>query len=223
MLLSIDRVLQLLAEGKTIDKISELASCEINDVIGVIEEARLILGKYEKQLSRKKIILKKKNTPGAEDPDDSEIKLILAGAELSAVPVSSQLSIYIAGYTNHETLESGIGIIIYDKENRQVGKISTYLGRQENKYVPFVAIIRAMKIARYFNTQSLRIRIDSETAAKQIHGEITIDDLKIKKFRDAIIALSPAFESFKVDSISKAMNDKAVCLAQKSLEQLYNK
>jgi len=60
MLLSIDRVLQLLTEGKSVDKISELAKCDEKDVLVVIGEARNLLNKYEKPIARKKIILKKK-------------------------------------------------------------------------------------------------------------------------------------------------------------------
>lgn len=55
MLLSIDRVLQLLSEGKTLDKIAEMASCETEDVTEIVEQARRILSKYEKQNSRKKL------------------------------------------------------------------------------------------------------------------------------------------------------------------------
>ena len=48
MLLSIDRVLQLLSEGKSIEKIAELAEGEIDDVIGIIDEARKLINKHEK-------------------------------------------------------------------------------------------------------------------------------------------------------------------------------
>jgi hypothetical protein len=37
MLLSIDRVLQLIAEGKNIEKIAELADCDAADVAVLIE------------------------------------------------------------------------------------------------------------------------------------------------------------------------------------------
>jgi len=43
MLLSIDRVLQLLAEGKTTQKIAEIAGVGVEDVVRIIEEARALL------------------------------------------------------------------------------------------------------------------------------------------------------------------------------------
>ena len=64
MLLSIDRVLQLLAEGKSIEKIAELANVDSNDVLAIIEEARKIVNQFDKQKSKSKIIIKKKNNTG---------------------------------------------------------------------------------------------------------------------------------------------------------------
>ena len=101
MLLSIDRVLQLLAEGKTIKKISELADCDEREVISVIEEARNLLQRHDKALSKKKIIIKKNKHDNNNSSENSNLGEIsgdfLHGAELSAVPLGSQLVIYTDG------------------------------------------------------------------------------------------------------------------------------
>ena len=61
MLLSIDRVLQLVSEGKTIEKIAELAECNSADVVNLIEDARELINRHEKASGRKKVIIKKLN------------------------------------------------------------------------------------------------------------------------------------------------------------------
>ena len=68
MLLSIDRVLQLLAEGKSIEKIAELANVDSNDVLAIVEEARKIVNQFDKQKSKSKIIIKKKNNINTQIP-----------------------------------------------------------------------------------------------------------------------------------------------------------
>ena len=60
MLLSIDRILQLISEGKNIEKIAELAECDISEVVDIIQEARELLLKHEKAFAKRKIILKKR-------------------------------------------------------------------------------------------------------------------------------------------------------------------
>jgi len=67
MLLSIDRILQLLAEGKSIQKIAELSGTEFETVCKIIEEARKLLANHEGIKSRKKILIRKKGSPNFED------------------------------------------------------------------------------------------------------------------------------------------------------------
>ncbi len=118
MLLSIDRVLQLIAEGKGIEKIADMAKCEPDDVVSIIEEARQILRKYDKPHSRKKVIIKRAGMANSEG-DDEEMKEIFEGAELAAVPLESQLTIYTDGASKGNPGPAGIGIVIFDKEDRQ--------------------------------------------------------------------------------------------------------
>ena len=101
MLLSIDRVLQLLGEGKSLEKIAELSNADVTDVQNVITEARDLLNSTEKAKARKKIIIKKKDLPGSDGPETPEDRTgeeeIFEGAELSAVPLGSSLVIYTDG------------------------------------------------------------------------------------------------------------------------------
>ena len=189
MLLSIDRVLKLIEEGKSLEKIAELANCQVEDVIGVIEEARTLINKYDKQVVRKKIILKKSAEQGeseieSEETGGEERAAIFDGAELSTIPLGSSLTMYIDGASSGNPGPAGIGILIYDHDDRQVAKVSSYIGRRTNNFAEYSALIRALKIAIYFKTKSLRIRTDSELVAKQINGEYKVKQDQIKKLHD---------------------------------------
>lgn len=222
MLLSIDRVLTLIEDGKSLEKIAELAKCQVEDVVGVIEVARTLLNKYDKQVVRKKVILKKTAEHGegseADESAGDERAAIFDGAELSTIPMGSYLTMYIDGASSGNPGPAGIGIVILDHDNRQVAKVSSYIGRRTNNFAEYSALIRALKIAIYFKTTSLKIRTDSELVVKQINGEYKVKQEQIKKLNDQAIRLIRSIEKFKIEHIPRAQNDKADYLAKKAVQ-----
>lgn len=59
MLLNIERVLSMLAEGKSAEKIAEMAGVELGDVRAIIEDALKIVLEHDKLRARKKFTLKR--------------------------------------------------------------------------------------------------------------------------------------------------------------------
>jgi ribonuclease HI len=223
MLLSIDRVLQLIAEGKTIDKIAELAGCELSDVTALIEEARELLIKHEKNFSKRKIILKKKNIENQGQNTDIEknyIKEILNGAELAAIPVNTPLTIYSGGISSGNPGHAGIGIVIFDNENRQVGKVSEYIGQRTNITAEYTAFLRSLKLADYFQVSELRLRTDSEAIIRQLAEDFKTNNSEVLKFIKEADSLIKKIKKFKVEYIPKNLNDKAIYLAKKAFEKI---
>jgi ribonuclease HI len=220
MLLSIDRLLQLLIEGKSLDKVAELADCTVDDVKHVLEECRGLMQKHEKDFSRKKIILKKHRD---ESPDGAEdgTRDIFEGAELSAVPLGSVLTIYIDGASRGNPGPSGIGIVILDSDDRQVGKVSSKIGNGTNNSAEYQALIRALRIAIYFETKRLKIRTDSELIVKQIDGSYSVKNVAIKRLYTTAIDLMKQIPSCKIEHVTRSLNDKADYLAKKATEQTY--
>ncbi len=224
MLLSIDRVLKLLAEGKSLEKIAELAHCEIKDVVNVIEEAILIIDKYEKQFSRKKIIIKKGSESHEEEHTDngeneqSIESLLFEGAELSTIPLNSSLTMYVDGASSGNPGPAGIGIVIFDHDGRQIGKISSYIGTRTNNYAEYSALIRALKIAIYFKAKVVKIRTDSELVVKQISGDFKVKNDQIKKLHDLAVSLLKSIDNCKIEHVPRSQNDKADYLAKKAIQ-----
>lgn len=226
MLLSIDRVLQLIAEGKNIDKIAELAECDATDVIVLIEEARELLSKHEKTFLKRKVIIKKKkseNTETASISDQNYVKEILNGAELAAIPVNTPLTMNVGGVSSGNPGHAGIGIIIFDQEDRQVGKVSDYIGRRTGPGVEHAAILRALKLALYFQVSELKIRTDSETIIRQLGADYKTKDSDVLKFLSDADLLIRKIKKFKVEHIVKSSNDKAIYLAKKASDKVQDK
>jgi len=219
MLLSIDRVLQLLAEGKSLEKISEMASCKPEDVSEIVEKGRKILAKYEKQTSRKKIILKKKEFERREFAEEDETSLIFSGSELSAVPVGSVLTIYLAAFNDDDKKTSGFGLTIHDKEDRQVGKVSYFCGKCSESIALYRSVLRAVKIGNYFSSKVIKIRNDNETFLKQASGDIVVEDPALKRIIDEISGEMKKDIKYLFEPVSKVPVEKAKFLAKRAIEQ----
>lgn len=222
MLLSIDRVLQLLAEGKSIERISELADCESADVVALIEEARELIHRHEKVSGRRKVIIKKKKSSGDDNistEDDEVSREVMSGAELAAIPVNSSLTMYINGASDGESGNAGIGIVIFDHENRQVGKVCDYIGRRSENAAEYVALIRALKLAEYFRVSELKIRTDSGPVVRQMTGRQVIKNSTLGQLADQASAIIRNIKNFRLEQIPRNQNDKADYLAKKASEK----
>jgi len=126
---------------------------------------------------------------------------------------------YIGGDSAGNPGHSGIGIVIFDKENRQIGKVSDYIGLRTGITAEFLALIRALKLAIYFQASELKIRTDSEVIIRQLNGDNKSKNNDLKKFIDEIHELSGKVKNFKLEQISKSQNDKADFLAKKGSEK----
>ena len=222
MLLSIDRVLQLLSEGKSSAKIAELADCTEEDILAVIAKARVLLAKHEKEAGKRKIIVKKKSNDDVsrQNIDDENIKKLLAVAELAAIPTGSKLTFYVAGMTVMPHKHAGIGIVIHDNEARQVGKLSMYIGKADKFSVIYTGVIHSMQIASYLGAKDVRLRISSGTLRKHFNNEININDEKLAVQRDEVKTFMNKFANCALETISVNQNDKAMFLASKAIDKI---
>ena len=230
MLLSIDRILQLISEGKNIEKIAELAECDISEVVDIIQEARELLLKHEKTFAKRKIILKKKTLARDEksvNEQDNEqdidkqnyLKEILRGAELSVIPVNTAITMLVGAVSSKEQKDSGIGIIILDQEDRQIGKVSDYVGKRSTANAERTALFRAVKLALYFQANELRIKTDFENIVRQLSSDYKSKDSEILRFLSEITPLINKITKFRIEYIQKNLNDKANFLAEKSIQR----
>ncbi len=213
MILTIDRVLQLLSEGKTIDKISDLASCKESDVVAIIDDARKLLLKHERISSRKKIIIRKKPDfvplSAQSEKDEKMVRELLSGAELSVIPINASLVFYVGAESSGNTGNSGIGIVILDSNDRQIGKVSDFIGKRTKLTAVYMAVIRAIQMAEYFQVKDVKIRTDSEILIKHIDGTVQITNKNILRYYENLMNLLSKNKEVKIEYIPEHQNDKA--------------
>ncbi|MBP7736006.1 MAG: ribonuclease HI family protein [Spirochaetes bacterium] len=125
---------------------------------------------------------------------------------------------YTDGASSGNPGPAGIGIVIFDHDGRQIGKVSSYIGSRTNNYAEYTALIRALKIAIYFKAKVLRVRTDSELIVKQISGEYKVKNDQIKKLYDQAVSLIKEIGVCKIEHVPRSQNDKADYLAKKATQ-----
>jgi ribonuclease HI len=129
---------------------------------------------------------------------------------------------YTDGASSGNPGPAGIGVVINDKEDRTVGKVSLYIGNKTNNFAEYSALIRALKIAIYFKTKDLKIRTDSELVVKQIKGEYKVSSPKIKPLYDEAMRLKRKIQSCRIEHVTRSLNDMADHLAKKAVDTFVN-
>ncbi|MEJ5362903.1 MAG: ribonuclease HI family protein [Spirochaetota bacterium] len=220
MLLSIDRVLQLLVEGKSLEKIAELSNVDVSEIQSVIEEARKIILEYDKQRAKSKIIVRKKSAITQNKDIAKVFDDTLDGLEvLSTIPTESVLTMYIDGASKGNPGPAGIGIVIYDGDDRLVGKVSAYIGKKTNNQAEYIALLRAFQLALFFKTKILKIRSDSELVVRQLSGEYQVNNPNIKKLYERVLELKKQIPNVKIEHVMRNFNEKADFLAKKAADK----
>jgi ribonuclease HI len=128
----------------------------------------------------------------------------LNGAELSAIPINTPIILYADGESENDAGHAGIGIVIFDNQNRQIGKVSDYIGLRSKLAAEYTALIRALKLALYFQASEVKIRIDSELIIRQYSGKSKEISAESQKFIDEIKSLTMKIANFKLELISRS-------------------
>jgi ribonuclease HI len=209
MLLSVERVLKLLSEGKSAEKIAEMAEIAVEEVYKIIIEARDIVLSTDKERARKKVIIKRQKS--IEDKDD-----IFEGAELSAVPLESSLVIYTDGASSGNPGPAGIGLVIFDHDDRQVGKSLTSSAAKQT-ISPNTRVIYARLKSPFIQNESVENTHRLRAVVKQITGEYKVKNDTIRGLFDEVMALKSKINNFKIEHVTRNLNDKADYLAKKSI------
>ena len=170
------------------------------------------------------IILKKKiiseTASGISEEEDKEVREILSGAELSVIPVNASLVIYTGAESKGNPGNAGIGIVILDSSDRQIGKVSAYVGVTSKLTADFLAVIRALKMAAYFQAKEVKIRTDSEVLVKQVNGAMKINNPNLLRYHEKLMQLLSANSTAKIEYIAEHHNDKARFFALKGCEKV---
>ena len=211
MLLSIDKVLSLLAEGKDVKKIAAAAGVEDSDVVSFIEEARRIILKYDPEKIRKKISIKKKT-----ELTGSESELF-GGTDLSAVPVESSLKVYCAVSFRNDVFAAGV--LIKDVADQLLGKIHYSLTERNEKEALLSTVLKSLRIASYFKTRHLRVYIDNIPLIRLVSGKDEAAEPATAELVSSVNEMISSFPDARIEILRANQNEGANYLSKKRIKK----
>ena len=132
----------------------------------------------------------------------------------------SDLIIFTDGGARGNPGPAGIGIVIYDGEQKIAG-LKKYLGDQlTNNWAEYQALIIGLAdlIARGYQGRRLEVRMDSELIVKQMKGEYKVKHAELKKLNTEVHALLAHFPHTTFTHIRREKNKEADALVNEAID-----
>ncbi len=132
----------------------------------------------------------------------------------------SEATIYTDGGSRGNPGESGIGIIIDSKEGRD--GYYQYIGTATNNEAEYMALVKALEIAKEKGYSSVAVFCDSELIVKQVSGEYKTKSGVLYKHNSKIKEIIKDFSSFKISHVVREKNRDADRLANIAMDKKDN-
>lgn len=204
MLLSIDKVLLLLSEGKTIDKIAEMAESDSKSVIDLVHEARMIVMKARPELARKKVRLKAKKIDTFSVEERITEEELLQHADMTVVPVEQPFVIYAAVVSENEGHR--YALLFLDNEGKQFGRLVEFCVLKTIDLAMMQALSQAILVARHFSASSITVRYDRDRLSDILSGRAIVSG-KVAEAHEQLAVLVKQSNA-KLELIDRSANEK---------------
>jgi len=128
-----------------------------------------------------------------------------------------KLKIFFDGSSHGNPGPSGIGIIVYDEDFREVNRFSEYVGVRTNNEAEYLALKKSLEIALKLSADEVELYSDSELLVRQMNREYHVRDEKLSRLYREIQDLTKNIK-VKVIHISREENREADKLANEAAE-----
>lgn len=128
------------------------------------------------------------------------------------------LNIYVDGASWGNPGPAAIGVIIKDEHQRELSKVSEYIGEGTNNQAEYQAVIAALRAATERGAKSVTLYLDSELVTKQLAGSYRVRNLSLFSLYREAVELSQKLDCVSVVHIRHGMNAEAHALARAALK-----
>jgi 8-oxo-dGTP pyrophosphatase MutT (NUDIX family)/ribonuclease HI len=131
---------------------------------------------------------------------------------------NTSYKVYIDGATREKRGPAGIGIVIYTPDDKEISRISEYIGVASPEQVQFRAFVRALDEINRRNISMVTIHSHHEMLVKQLEGIYMILDPVLRQLKKVI---RKKYEQIKYDVqlISYSKNAEATLLAEEAIKR----
>jgi len=129
-----------------------------------------------------------------------------------------KLKIFFDGSSHGNPGPSGIGIIVYDENLREVTRFSEYVGFRTNNEAEYLALKKSLEIALELGVDEVELYSDSELLVKQINKEYHVRNEKLSRLYREIQDFMK-FIKVKMIHVNREENREADKLANEAIEK----
>lgn len=137
-------------------------------------------------------------------------------------------TIYIDGSSRGNPGPAGLGALFVNEKDKSLKKYSQFLGEKTNNEAEYLALIFALKKAKFLLGKEkikkalIEIKSDSQLLIKQINGQYKIKEPKIQKLFIEVWNLKIDFPNLKFILIPREKNKEADRLSNLAYETYYS-
>lgn len=130
-----------------------------------------------------------------------------------------KLVFYIDGASRGNPGEAGIGIIMCDKDEKEISTYKKYIGSATNNVAEYIALVIALQEAVKARVTDVLVYSDSELLVRQIQGTYRVKDDKLKQLYSLFDNLRGYFKHFSIEYIEREKNKQADKLAAQAIRE----
>ncbi|MBL7209917.1 MAG: ribonuclease HI family protein [Dehalococcoidia bacterium] len=130
-----------------------------------------------------------------------------------------RLRIYTDGACRGNPGPAAIGVVIRDEQQRELARISEYVGHGTNNQAEYRAVIAALKAAAEFKPAEVTLYTDSELVARQLAGGYRVKSPVLLPLYTEAAELSKRFANLSIIHIRRGGNVEADALANAALRK----
>jgi len=134
--------------------------------------------------------------------------------------MKGKVKIFIDGASRGNPGRSASAIIFCNADGEVIEQLGHYLGETTNNVAEYVALIKALERAQELGLDDIEVLSDSQLLTKQIKGEYTVHNERLKELfikAQSLIKKIPSFslrhipreENFLADKLANAILDEA--------------
>jgi len=134
------------------------------------------------------------------------------------------VTIYTDGGARGNPGPAALGVVMYDAEQQELGRLSEFLGEATNNVAEYTAIVRALEYTATLvdgsQTCQVTLNLDSELAQRQLTGQYKVKDQTLKGLYEQVKALEAEFASVDYVHVRREANKVADALVNEALDAL---
>ena len=130
-----------------------------------------------------------------------------------------RLKIYVDGASWGNPGPAAIGFVIKDEQQKELAKLSQYIGYTTNNQAEYRALIAALKEAAKFRPAEVILYLDSELVERQLAGRYKVKSLSLFPLYNQAVELCKRFANLSFIHISHEENVEAHTLAKEALKK----